>query len=76
MKATFESLIADPAVSSNPTMLLMAANIFALERNWPEALKCCAAAFSLELCAQRRPPNPLSFPSSLVSPLAPLCRPG
>jgi hypothetical protein len=48
---SFAALLADSSVASNPTLLLMAANVYALEGNAPEALKLCNAVQNLELCA-------------------------
>jgi hypothetical protein len=47
------ALLSDSSVSHHPTLLLMAANIEALEGNYPEALKHCHAVQNLELCAPR-----------------------
>ena len=51
MLESLAALLSDASVSHHPTLLLMAANIEALEGNYPEALKHCHAAQSLELCA-------------------------
>jgi hypothetical protein len=47
------ALMADASVAHHPTVLLMAAHIYALEGNFPEALKACNAVQNLELCAPR-----------------------
>ena len=47
------ALLSDSSVAHNPTLLLMAANVEALEGNFPEALKHCHAVQNLELCAPR-----------------------
>jgi len=48
------ALLSDSSVSHHPTLLLMAANVEAMEGNFPEALKHCNAAQSLELCVPGR----------------------
>ena len=48
------ALLSDSSVAHNPTLLLMAANVEALEGNFPEALKHCHAVQNLELCAPAR----------------------
>ena len=50
------ALLSDSSVSHHPTLLLMAANIEALEGKFPEALKHCHAVQNLELCVPGRGP--------------------
>ena len=77
------ALLSDSSVSHHPTLLLMAANIEALEGNFPEALKHCHAVQNLELCAPRsrglraRAPSgcaPAARLGRAASPSAPLLR--
>ena len=49
--ATLTDWLADPACSNNPTVLLMAATIYAREGNFNEALKCAHVGTTLELMA-------------------------
>ena len=59
------ALLSDSSVSHHPMLLLMAANVEALEGNFPEALKHCHAVQNLELCAPRprlRPARPRAAP--------------
>lgn len=41
--------LADPAYANNPTVLLMAGMIYALEENYVEALRACHSGLSLEM---------------------------
>ncbi len=54
MLDSLAALLADASVANNPTLLLMAANVYALEGNFPEALKACNAVQNLELCVCAR----------------------
>lgn len=49
--ATITEWLADPACSTNPTVLLMAATIYAREGNYNEALKCSHVGTTLDLMA-------------------------